>query len=148
MKIYVYCNLLKRKIKNIVPLHEGKIMYLIIQERKIRALQSLWHISNYFFKLAAGVTVKCESTVFKVPLDNFFPCHLNVLMGVWFSLSLQCFDMALNTLFFYTLAEQLDPKPVLALETHFRSVYPQLNNKFPEMNSEISLNLSQFPEIK
>ena len=28
------------------------------------------------------------------------------------------------------------------------SVFPQLKNKFPETNSEISWNLSQFPELK
>nr|XP_054758060.1 WD repeat-containing and planar cell polarity effector protein fritz homolog [Lytechinus pictus] len=33
---------------------------------------------------------------------------------------IQCFDMALNTLFFYSMSEQLEPKPVLSLTTHFR----------------------------
>lgn len=33
---------------------------------------------------------------------------------------IQCFDMALNTLFFYTLSEQLEPKPVLNFSNHFR----------------------------
>eukprot|EP00057_Strongylocentrotus_purpuratus_P016796 XP_011671270.1 PREDICTED: WD repeat-containing and planar cell polarity effector protein fritz homolog [Strongylocentrotus purpuratus] len=33
---------------------------------------------------------------------------------------IQCFDMALNTLFFYSNSEQLEPKSVLSLTTHFR----------------------------